>query len=257
MAGTHCRSCGAAIAPSQRFCAACGAAQPSSAAAVAPAVAAPAPTAPTTGPGFLERFRLEILLGLVYGGAQALANPGAPVVAFAVSAAIGFGVAVVGLFLLRRLKGLLIALLILVFVLGGAGALAVAGLRSGVITERQILTLIGRGPAEIQLSNLRDDEVTFGIAQLDVQADRSPIERSVRLRSFELATFEASEPGRYDVTVSLSRGGTSLGRCTLRVGSGDHFDLVPMPDGKIIVSRAGQRPNTPSDVVVATSPLCR
>lgn len=146
-----------------------------------------------------------------------------------------------------------LGLIILCALLGGG---IYFGLQSGAVTQDALLTLAGMGSAHVTVNNFRDEPVSVKIIQLDVKEDSFPSQTDMQLNAFDIRTFSASNAARYRATFALTSDGTSLGECVMQIRSGDQYQFIALPDG-IMVNRENNPPTLGTDLVVATSTLCR
>lgn len=151
----------------------------------------------------------------------------------------------------------LIAGCIVLFVL--CGVVAVGGflaVRSGAITQRSLLNLVGLGPAQIEVDNFRDDAIQVTIQQTDAAQDSSAAQGSLRLNAFDVKSFTAPNGGKYRVTFAATLGNAVLGTCALTLRGGDHYQFVALPE-RIAVNRNDAAPARGADFIIQTSALCR
>lgn len=146
-----------------------------------------------------------------------------------------------------------LGLIVLCGLLGVGGFLAY---QSGALTTETLLSVAGIGPARASVNNFRDDTIRVKITRLDVEDDSFTVMGDRVLNAFDVRTFNLSDPSRYSAEFTLGSDGTSLGECVMRVRAGDRYDFVALPDG-IMVNRANNPPTLGTDLVVATSTLCR
>ena len=144
--------------------------------------------------------------------------------------------------------------LIVLLVLAGAGVFL--GIRSGAITQRTLLNLVGLGPAQIEVDNFRDDAIETSILQLDPPKDSTPLQSSVRLNAFDIKPYTVQNPGKYRIQFRTTRGSNALGSCTLTIRSGDQYQFVALPE-RIVINRANNPAKVGSDFVIDKSSLCR
>lgn len=138
-------------------------------------------------------------------------------------------------------------------VLGLGGWLAY---RAGLITPEKLMNLVGLGPADIEVDNLREDSIAVSIEQLDVPADSVGVSTSWEMSAFDIRAWRAADPGRYQFSFGTADGLGDLGVCTLTLRSGDRYQFAALPE-VIVVSRAGHPPAEGADLIVSTSALCR
>ena len=150
------------------------------------------------------------------------------------------------------LTGCLVIVVLLVVLVGG-GYYAYT---SGMLTQRSLLTLIGRGPGSVEVNNFRDNAIQVSIRQMDVSEGSSPVTTALNLNAFDVRSYRVENPGRYLVDFQAAKGGASIGSCTLNVRSGDAYQFVTLP-GKIVVNRKNNPAKVGTDFVVQTSSLCR
>ena len=146
-----------------------------------------------------------------------------------------------------------------IIIILGFFAIVIAGFvayQTGIITPTTILNLAGLGPADIEVDNFRDDTIQISILQLDVASDQSPIQTTFGLNAFDVHSYRVQQPGRYRVDFGTTYNGADLGTCTLTLKSGDQYQFVALPE-RIAVNRLNDPPSVGTDLIVATSTLCR
>jgi hypothetical protein len=157
-------------------------------------------------------------------------------------------------------RGWLVGLLIgcagiigLCLVVGVAGYFAY---QAGIFTPAGIANLIGIGPGYVEIDNFRDDSVQITIQAPDTSNGTPSSPDTLEIKSFDVHSYTAQQPGVYRVDFGSTSGGSELGSCTLTVKSGDHFQFVALPDN-ILINRVNNPPAQGPDLVVKTSSLCR
>ncbi len=146
-----------------------------------------------------------------------------------------------------------LGLIVILALLGIGGFVAY---QNGGITTDTVLTLAGIGPGFVSVNNLRDDAIRVKITKLDVEDDSFTVLGEQTLSAFDVRAFTVTDSGRYSAAFTLASDGTSIGACTLRVRSGDQYQFIALPDG-IMINRENNPPSNGTDLVVATSALCR
>ena len=154
------------------------------------------------------------------------------------------------------LIGCLVGLFAVILVCGVVGIGGFLAYRAGVFTPRTVLNLVGLGPGDIEIDNFRDDTIEVSVLQLDVASDSTPTQTSLEIHSFDIQSYLVQQPGRYQVDFGTTVGGADLGTCTITIKSGDKYQFVPLPD-KIVINRVNHPVSVGSDLIVATSTLCR
>jgi hypothetical protein len=144
---------------------------------------------------------------------------------------------------------LLWVIVAVVAIVGGA----VVAYQNGIVTDRMILNALGQGPATVQVANLREDEITVRIEELERGDGGSPLHLAPMLGPFDVTTQTLERPGRY--RVELSAGSTKIATCTLTVRSGDEITFGVLTRDAVIAR--GDASSDPRDAVVSTSSYCR
>lgn len=147
--------------------------------------------------------------------------------------------------------GCLLWAVLAIVVIGGG---AVFAYQNGILTDRMILTALGQGPATVEVANLREDEVTVRINELERSDGGDPLRAAPTLGPFDVVTVTLERPGRY--RVELSAGSTSIATCTLSVRAGDEITFGVLTRDAV-VTRGNDASNDPKDAVVSTSSYCR
>jgi hypothetical protein len=153
-------------------------------------------------------------------------------------------------------RTLLLGCLVLVVACGLLAGGLYLGVTTGAVTTRTLLNLVGLGPARITVNNFRDDEIRVHILQLDVPDDSFPAQTTLDLDPFDVKSFSVGNAARYRATFALQADDSALGECILRVNAGDDYQFIAVPE-RIVVNRENSSPARGSDLVVATSALCR
>lgn len=153
------------------------------------------------------------------------------------------------------LKKLFAGCLVVLFVLVAGSLALLAAYRSGIITKQMIMNAAGLGPADVEVDNFRDDAIQVAIQQLDAGKGQPASPTTLTIKSMNVTTFRTQTHGRYRVTFAAAGKGT-LGECTLTLGSGDHYQFVPLPQ-RIVVNRLNRPASTGADLIVGRSSLCR
>ena len=137
----------------------------------------------------------------------------------------------------------------------GAGVGGYIAFRSGALTLATVLDLVGMGPGDIEVDNFRDDAMRVSVLKIEDSQSTKPTPTSLQLESFNISTYRAQNPGKYRVDFSTGTG-SALGTCTLTLKSRDHYQFVALPR-QILINRVNRPVSTGTDLVVATSTLCR
>jgi hypothetical protein len=143
---------------------------------------------------------------------------------------------------------LLLLVLLVVAVIGGAVALF-----TGAISTATLKNLVGLGPAQVQITNLRDGDVSALLQKTN--PDGTTVTSTSALKSLDVRVLDAAEAGRFKLTVSDASGST-VTECSIDITSGSKWEFVLL-DQSAIVTKNGEKPAAPNDVIVSTSSLCR
>jgi hypothetical protein len=149
----------------------------------------------------------------------------------------------------------LLGCVILILALLAAGVGGYIAFRSGALTPATLLDLVGMGPGDIEIDNFRDDAMRVSILKVEASQNTKATPTSLQLESFNISTYRAQNPGKYRLDFSTGTGG-ALGTCTLTVRSRDHYQFVALPR-EILINRVNRPVSTGTDLVVASSTLCR
>lgn len=127
---------------------------------------------------------------------------------------------------------------------------------TGAINQRQILNAIGQGTGEINVLNASDDTLEAYLTRLDTESGEPESVGSFTIESTEIDGFTTIEPGRYQLEIIFASGAPGGGTCTMKIVSGDYYQLVAVTGG---VAIANQRlpAETGADLNMATSSLCQ
>lgn len=143
-----------------------------------------------------------------------------------------------------------IGLLVLVALVVGVYLL----FKSGVITERQVLALMGKTPGEVSIYNLTDGQLSVTLDSLDQSSTSNTtftVNNNLTLQPMDIDGF-TMDPGRYTLSFSSSPGSSA---CTLKIAGGDFVRFAVSPSGAIVTSDAHPS-KTDADLRLETSPLC-
>jgi len=125
---------------------------------------------------------------------------------------------------------------------------------SGVIGQRQVLELLGRGFGETSVVNLGETPLSVKIERLDAGDTAAPLlETSLNLQPMDVDGFVV-EPGRYRLDFQFSGGQPES--CTLRIASGDFYQFAALAEG-IVVANQRQPASSTTEMRIANSPLCK
>ncbi len=151
----------------------------------------------------------------------------------------------------RGLKLFLIVLFVLLIGLIGL----FFGLATGILRYNDLARLIGMGPGEIYVQNLRDDLVTVTIQQAGGEGDASAPIHEDQIGPADVRAFPERANGAWDIRF-LGADGSDLGTCQLTVSGNGRYTFMVLPD-IVVVSSAGQSATRGDDLVLHNSPLCR
>lgn len=127
--------------------------------------------------------------------------------------------------------------------------------RSGVITKKQLLNLVGIGPGTIKAMNLRDDQIRVVLTPIKESDAVEPDEATYNLDSFAITSHDTKDAGRYRVEYQ-TKSGLMRSSCALTVRGGDQYRFVFLPNGTLLL-RENSPSNDPKDLIPETSAFCR
>lgn len=141
----------------------------------------------------------------------------------------------------------------------GVLALVVLGMgvyllfKNGVVTERQVLALVGKVPGEVNIINLLDEPLDVTLNPLDSsQSNTFTVGNGLNLQPMDVDGF-TMDAGGYELSFSSSSTPTSV--CTLKIASNDYLRFAVSGSGIIVTSDAHPS-KTDADLRIETSPLC-
>ena len=261
-----CSHCGALISPTAKFCRECGSAiEPIQASAPTPTSALPSePACPHCGATISPTAKFCITCGNAITATRAAtistiapalnSNPPAPTkpprMRTKSSPPVKHAQSKTPMLLMGCVAIPLLCLLVLV---GGYFAF-----RSGAISQKTLLNLVGIGPGSITWTNYRDDTIQINVTQLkEVKEGEAPATiQDLSLNAYDSSIQEMSQ-GKY--RVEFRRQDTEplvAEACILTIHAGDSYELVALPNGVLVY-----RENSPSmqvkDLDVETSSFCR
>jgi ribosomal protein L40E len=129
--------------------------------------------------------------------------------------------------------------------------------RSGTITQKTLLNLVGVGPGKITLMNFRDDAIQATLTPLkESKNEAQVVGKNLSLSAYEINNREIDQ-GRYRIEFR-QQGASALlaASCTLTIHAGDSYRFVALPEG-IMVDRANAPSNKAADLIPETSAFCR
>ncbi len=128
------------------------------------------------------------------------------------------------------------------------------GLATGIVRYNDLARLIGMGPGEIYVQNLRDDLVTVTIQQVG-EGDASTQIAEDQIGPADVRAYPERGSGAWDIRF-MGADGSDLGTCQLNMSGNGRFTFMVLPD-IVVVSSAGHSVTSGDDFVIRTSPLCR
>ncbi|MGB8648616.1 MAG: zinc ribbon domain-containing protein [Anaerolineae bacterium] len=128
--------------------------------------------------------------------------------------------------------------------------------RSGVITQKRLLNLVGLGSGTIKVMNFRDDAIRAIVTPIKPSQDHEPVEAVYNLDAYESIALETGDAGQFRVDIQLRNTGKAQGSCNLNVRGGDQYRVVSLPNGILIV-RQNSPSRDPKDLFPETSAFCR
>jgi hypothetical protein len=161
----------------------------------------------------------------------------------------------------QKRSGCLTCLLI-ILVIGLVGCVMLVGagvggyflVKNNTITERQVLSWVGKAPGEANIVNLGDETLSVTLTPLDSGSESAMLlNNALQLEPLDIDGF-AMNPGRYRLEFTFPSGEPES--CTLKISSGDYYQFVATGQGVVVANE--KRPvQSGADVRVTTSPLCQ
>ena len=146
-------------------------------------------------------------------------------------------------------------LLVLLLAAAGGGAVLFGLIRNGAISQHQIMNMIGQGTGELSIANLSDDTLSMELAYFDPQTTSPTVLSTNKLKSFEVHGAGQINPGRYRLTITAPTGKPGSGVCSLKISSGDAYQITVVRTGALISN--GRGASGSADLAFPTSPLCQ
>jgi len=140
-----------------------------------------------------------------------------------------------------------------IIILGGGGYYLYT---SGQYTINDVLNLVGRGPAEIQIVNLSDGDLYAELIYIDEETGETSHHTSLDLASYDISTMRDLSAGQFQLNLSTSLGVPEDGICWLNLRGGDIYRFVVVPDG-VGVILSGEDVDSAEEVDIRTSSLCQ
>lgn len=155
---------------------------------------------------------------------------------------------------LRTLLIMLLIFVCLVAVVGGGGYWAI---QTGRLSPLQIAAnLEGGGIGEISVVNITDGRLSVDLTALETESGEPEGAGGFDLEQYEISGQGGIVAGRYEVTFSADSGSPPEMTCTLRMGRGDTYQFVAVPEG-IAITLDGEKAADADALDVLTSLLCR
>ncbi|HYI21264.1 MAG TPA: hypothetical protein VEX62_01380 [Candidatus Limnocylindrales bacterium] len=151
-------------------------------------------------------------------------------------------------------RGLKLVVVVLFVLLVGLVGL-IFGLATGILRYNDLARLIGMGPGEIYVQNLRDDLVTVTLQQADGQGDASTPMHEDQIGPADVRAYPERASGGWDIRF-LGADGRVLGACELTMSGNGRYTFMVLPD-VVVVSSAAHPATSGDDYVTQASPLCR
>lgn len=155
---------------------------------------------------------------------------------------------------LRTLIILLLIFICSLAVVGGGGYWAI---QTGRLSPLQIAAnLEGGGIGEISVVNITDGRLNVDMTALETESGQPEGAGGFDLEQYEISGQGGIVAGRYEVTFRAESGSPPEMTCTLRMGRGDTYQFVAVPEG-IAITLEGENAEKADDLDVLTSRLCR
>jgi hypothetical protein len=144
---------------------------------------------------------------------------------------------------------LVVLLLLLVALIG-----LIAAVAGGFVSYTDLARLVGMGPGEIYIQNLRDDPVRVSVQRLD-GAGRVIGSYDDQIGAADVRAYPNRELGPWDVRF-VAADASDLGTCQLTVSGNGRYTFMVLPD-VVVVASAGQDASSGDEYVLQTSSLCQ
>ncbi|MGB8648618.1 MAG: zinc-ribbon domain-containing protein [Anaerolineae bacterium] len=128
--------------------------------------------------------------------------------------------------------------------------------RSGAITQKQLLNLVGLGPGTITVMNFRDDPIQTMVTPIRSSQESQPAVEAHTLAAYEITSVQTADAGKYRVDIQVVKTGQAQGSCALNVRGGDQYRFVSLPNG-ILIMRDNSPSKDPKDLFPETSAFCQ
>jgi hypothetical protein len=149
--------------------------------------------------------------------------------------------------------GCLITVLVVLLVLGLLGVGGYWAFSSGVISQGQLLALVGRAPGEISVINFGEKTLSARLTRLDASESSDIYDETIQLEPLDMDGFSMDQ-GRYRLVLTFASAPPVT--CTLRIDS-DDFYQVSATANVIFISNDKKPARTGSDLRMPGSPLCQ
>ena len=149
-----------------------------------------------------------------------------------------------------------IVLLSCICALVAVGAGGYYAYRTGKISQREILNILGLGSGEITIINITDDSINTELIRLDTESGSPELIDDGYFAPYEINGYGGIQPGEYEFRITSPSGIPPGGTCRMTISSGDEFQFVVVPSG-IAITQEGVEVHNPDQIDMLTSGLCR
>jgi hypothetical protein len=127
-------------------------------------------------------------------------------------------------------------------------------IQTHTVEQRQLLSMAGKAPGEVNFANLGDVPLNITVKTLStIDSSTKPLDPERHLEPFDTDGI-ALQPGRYQITFVFGSGPSQP--CTIRITTGDFYQFAATPSG-IVITNDRLPAARGNDLRIATSQLCQ
>ena len=127
---------------------------------------------------------------------------------------------------------------------------------NGGLDVNQLLSFAGIGPSEIQVINLSDGPIEANLDRIDDETGEFYNKGTLDLSPYDIASFRRLSASEYILQIDVPNGLPPSSTCPLKVGGGQVYRVVAVPDG-IVIALDDHDVDSLEELDMRTSSLCR
>jgi hypothetical protein len=107
-------------------------------------------------------------------------------------------------------------------------------IQTHTVEQRQMLSMAGKAPGEVNFANLGDAPLNITVKSLSaIDSSTKPIDPERHLEPFD-SDGMALQPGRYQISFVFGSGQAQT--CTIRIATGDFYQFATTSSGTVITN---------------------